>query len=107
METTSNSKRTRQDVNRMWAWLPGEQGRGLHLAMPRYALFASCILTFALVTSACTTEAEKTAAAAPATVQIGAENVVRVVRDTIVVGPIISGELKAEREANVRAQLGG
>jgi RND family efflux transporter MFP subunit len=47
------------------------------------------------------------AAAAPAPVQIGAENVVTVKRDTIVVGPIISGELRAEREATVRAELGG
>jgi len=40
-------------------------------------------------------------------VQIGAENVVSVTRGTVVVGPIISGELRAEREATVRAELGG
>lgn len=45
--------------------------------------------------------------AASAAVQIGAENVVTVKRDTIVVGPIISGELKAAREATIRAELGG
>ena len=70
-------------------------------------VFAFCVSTLAVLTTACTTEAEKNAAAPAAAVQIGAENVVRVMRDTIVVGPIISGELKAEREANVRAQLGG
>ena len=46
------------------------------------------------------------AAAAPA-VQIGPENVVTVKRDILVVGPIISGELRAQREATVRAELGG
>ena len=41
------------------------------------------------------------------TVQVGSENVVLVKRDRIVVGPVISGELKPEREATVRAELGG
>lgn len=59
-----------------------------------------------LLLAGCRTEAEKQPAAAPA-VQIGAENVVTVTRDTIVVGPIISGELRPEREATVRAELGG
>jgi RND family efflux transporter MFP subunit len=40
-------------------------------------------------------------------VQIGPENVVLVKRDVIVVGPIMSGELRAGREATVRAELGG
>jgi membrane fusion protein, multidrug efflux system len=35
------------------------------------------------------------------------ENIVTVTRDTIVVGPIVSGELRAEREATVRAEIGG
>jgi RND family efflux transporter MFP subunit len=35
------------------------------------------------------------------------ENIVTVVRDTIVVGPIVSGELRPEREATVRAEIGG
>lgn len=41
------------------------------------------------------------------TVQVGSENVVVVKRDHIVVGPVISGELRPEREATVRAELGG
>lgn len=45
--------------------------------------------------------------AVPAPIQIGQENVVAVVRDTIVTGPIVSGELRAAREATVRAELGG
>jgi RND family efflux transporter MFP subunit len=40
-------------------------------------------------------------------VQVGAENVVVVKREPIVVGPVISGELRPEREATVRAELGG
>ena len=35
------------------------------------------------------------------------ENVVTVARGAIVVGPIVSGELRAEREATVRAEIGG
>jgi RND family efflux transporter MFP subunit len=40
-------------------------------------------------------------------VQIGAENIVTVSAGTVVVGPIVSGELTAAREATVRAELGG
>jgi RND family efflux transporter MFP subunit len=47
------------------------------------------------------------APAAPAAVQIGTENVVTVKQAAIVVGPIVSGELRAAREATVRAELGG
>lgn len=43
----------------------------------------------------------------PPAVQIGPENVITVKRDHIVTGPLISGELRAAREANVRAELGG
>ena len=67
---------------------------------------AFCILNSALLISACTTEAEKPPAPPPA-VRIGMENIVTVARDTIVVGPIVSGELRAEREATVRAEIGG
>lgn len=66
---------------------------------------AICILNLALLT-ACTTEAEKVPAAPPA-VRVGAGNVVMVERGSIVVGPIVSGELRAEREATVRAEIGG
>jgi len=44
---------------------------------------------------------------APVAVQVGSENVVSVASGTIVVGPIISGELTASREATVRAEIGG
>lgn len=45
--------------------------------------------------------------AAPAAVQVGAENVLTVKRERIVSGPLISGELRAATEATVRAELGG
>jgi len=69
-------------------------------------LSAFCILHSALLAAACTTEAEKPPAAPPP-VRVGGENVVTVGRDTIVIGPIVSGELRAEREATVRAEIGG
>jgi multidrug efflux pump subunit AcrA (membrane-fusion protein) len=66
------------------------------------------VMTAALMATACGAEAEKTAAPkAPAPVQIGSENVVAVTSGVVVVGPIISGELRPEREATVRAELGG
>jgi RND family efflux transporter MFP subunit len=63
-----------------------------------------------LIVSACGTPEEKTSAASPAAaaaVQVGQENIVTVARGEIVAGPIISGELRAEREATVRAEIGG
>jgi len=79
---------------------------------PRFKrfVFAFCILHFAFALAACSrVDADKAspATAAPATVQVGAENVVVVKRDTIVSGPIISGELQPAREATIRAELGG
>jgi len=67
------------------------------------------LLTFALLSAGCTNAEERGPAdpAAPSAVQIGAENAVVVERGDIVVGPIISGELRAQREATVRAELGG
>jgi RND family efflux transporter MFP subunit len=62
----------------------------------------------AVVTAACgTTVAEKAPVAAPATVQIGPENVVSVEQGTIIAGPILSGELRPQREAKIRAELAG
>jgi len=69
----------------------------------------AAVIAAAVVAAACgTTEAEKgPAAAAPVAVQIGPENVVSVEKGTIVVGPILSGELRPQREAKIRAELGG
>jgi RND family efflux transporter MFP subunit len=69
---------------------------------------AFCILHSAFLLAACGTEAGNAPAAdAPAAVRIGTENVVTVACDTIVVGPAVSGELRAQREATVRAEIGG
>jgi RND family efflux transporter MFP subunit len=67
------------------------------------------VLALALVPGACGGNAadDATTTATPAPVQVGDENVVTVKRDTIVTGPIVSGELRAEQEATVRAELGG
>jgi RND family efflux transporter MFP subunit len=71
-------------------------------------LVALCISTLALLTAACSEGASGEAPApAPLAVQIGAENVVTVEKGTVVVGPIVSGELSPSREATVRAELGG
>jgi RND family efflux transporter MFP subunit len=69
---------------------------------------AVTMLLAALVTTGCGADTENGSPppAAPA-VQIGAENVVAVKREQIIVGPVISGELRPEREATVRAELGG
>ena len=65
-------------------------------------------LAAALAVTSCTTEAEKAAAPPPpAAVQIGPENVVSATSGTIIVGPILSGELRPQREATIRAELGG
>lgn len=44
---------------------------------------------------------------APRTISIGPENVVSVESGRLVIGPIVSGELRASREATVRAELAG
>ena len=69
--------------------------------------FALCLLPFALLATGCKAEAEKSAAPAREVVQIGSENVVPAAKGTVVVGAIISGELKAEKEATIRAEVGG
>jgi RND family efflux transporter MFP subunit len=63
----------------------------------------------ALVSGACGGAEERTAAGAsePAAISVGSENIVTVGRERIVTGPIVSGELRAQREATVRAELSG
>ena len=73
--------------------------------------FALIVLSCLLLVGGCNGERsddiEPTTGSTATAVQIGPENVVTVKRDAIVIGPIISGELRAEREATVRAELGG
>jgi RND family efflux transporter MFP subunit len=66
------------------------------------------IVVAALAVGCAGAEAEKAATPPPpAPVVIGLENTVTVERDTVIVGPMISGELRPQREATVRAELGG
>ena len=71
------------------------------------------LMVVGVMVSACggAPAADKAAPAAapapPAAVQVGQENVVIVHRERLLVGPIISGQLKAVNEATVRAQQGG
>ena len=78
----------------------------------RRRLAALTILPCALLALACNGEPNDDAVAttgvsSATAVQIGPENVVTVKRDAIVVGPIVSGALRAEHAATVRAELGG
>jgi RND family efflux transporter MFP subunit len=70
-------------------------------------MFTAAVVGAALLMAGCKAEAEKSAESAAEVVQIGSENVVSVTTGMVVVGPIVSGELKAEKEANVRAEVGG
>jgi membrane fusion protein, multidrug efflux system len=66
------------------------------------------LVAFAVV--GCGSGEGKTSAEAPVAstaVQVGQENIVTVTRGEIVAGPIVSGELRAELEATVRAEIGG
>ena len=78
--------------------------------MTRTASFitGSILLASALAVSGCDKGAAQEAASkGPEQIEIGRENVVEVQSQSITVGPLISGELKAEREATVRAEIGG
>ena len=69
----------------------------------------SIVLGAALLASACgkDTTTEASATTAPPLIEIGRENVIEVQSQPITVGPLVSGELKAEREATVRAEVSG
>ena len=67
-------------------------------------LIASAVLTVASCKGAAKGE---DARPTPRAVLIGPENVIVAKRDLIVAGPIISGDLRPERESVLRAQLGG
>jgi RND family efflux transporter MFP subunit len=69
--------------------------------------FVFIVMLFAALAAACGGAADPEAASPPPAVQVGAENVVTVSRGTLVVGPMLSGTLRAAREARVRAELGG
>ena len=63
-------------------------------------------ITLAFLAAACGKKAEPKAAAAPPVV-LGPENIAVATQTTLQSGPTISGALAAEREADVRAEVGG
>ncbi len=85
---------------------PCASGREVGLRLGAPVVIASVVV--ALVMAACSGQpAASSAPAAPVALQVGQENVITVGSDTIVVGPILSGELRPAREATIRAELGG
>jgi RND family efflux transporter MFP subunit len=82
--------------------LAGHRRRGL-----RRATLAALIAVVASA-SACRKQAPgEQPPAAPAAVQVGAENVTVVTRQDISTGPLISGTLMADKDATVRAEVSG
>ena len=67
------------------------------------------VLTAALAGAACQdrVRGEETGEAEDVPVLIGQENVLTVKRDTLIAGPLVSGELRPRNEAVLRAQVGG
>lgn len=57
--------------------------------------------------AACARESDAKVEDTPVATTIGPENVAIVVEDTIESGPVLSGSLAAERQATVRAEVGG
>lgn len=53
------------------------------------------------------TEADPAAPGPPPTLEIGAENTVRVEPGEVIVGPVVSGTLAPQTQATVRAEMGG
>jgi RND family efflux transporter MFP subunit len=82
--------------------------RSFWSVMRTWALVAP-VASAAIIATACGggSGSEVAASAAPAVVEIGAENVITVAPSAISVGPLVSGELRAQREATVRAEIGG
>jgi RND family efflux transporter MFP subunit len=70
-------------------------------------LTTALVLAAAAATGAGCKRESAQATSAPAVVRVGEENVATVASDTISTGPLISGTLLAEREATVRAEVGG
>ena len=84
----------------------GRGAKGLRLA----GVWAVVLTLAALGGVACGGDKDSAAASAPEaprTILIGPENVVSVESGRLVIGPIVSGELRASREATVRAELAG
>jgi len=75
--------------------------------LTRNRLFVAVPAAFTLLAACGKNTNDAQAEATPPTVTIGPEGVALVERQRIASGPAVSGTLTAEREANVRAELGG
>lgn len=68
---------------------------------------ATLLAVLALSAGACKGDGEAEASPTPAAVIVGPENIAVVAEATVTAGPVISGSLGAERDATIRAQIGG
>lgn len=75
------------------------------LSRPRACCVGLCAVC--LLAAGCGEHAAEPAPAAPAAIQVGPENLWTVVRVRIQAGPLLSGTLRPERRAEVRAEIGG
>ena len=72
------------------------------------AVPGALLLTLTSLAAGCDNAAKgESLPAPPPPVLVGAENVIQVERGVVIAGPIVSGDLRAKREAVLRAQLGG
>jgi membrane fusion protein, multidrug efflux system len=71
------------------------------------AVLAAGLLWAAVLAGGCGSNEAKEQPSAPAPIQVGKESVATVKSEELRTGPIISGQLSAEREATVRAEVGG
>jgi len=82
--------------------------QGARFSVRRGCFVSGVFVTAVLFTAACSNTAKGDKVnTAPRAVLIGAENVIIVKHDQLVAGPIVSGDLRPDREAVLRAQLGG
>ncbi|CAN5821326.1 efflux RND transporter periplasmic adaptor subunit [soil metagenome] len=81
--------------------------RSVHLWRRSMPVRLLVMVLGACLTAGCNGEPDEIEAASPAPIQIGAESVARATREEIRTGPLVSGQLVAERNATVRAEAGG
>lgn len=68
---------------------------------------AATLLALTLMLGGCQNRNDAQAEAAPQPVLIGPENIAVAERQELVTGPLVSGSLEPERDAQVRAEIGG
>jgi RND family efflux transporter MFP subunit len=96
-------------MNQIPTTLSTQPALGRAAAALRRRRWLGFVVAVAGLSAACSGEASDNGAEAapPPALLVGQENVITVRKDSVVSGPILSGELRAAREAVLRAQLGG